>query len=53
THNLAQARRLADDVAVLWVQEDAGRLIESGSARQVFEAPRHELTKAYITGQRG
>ena len=53
THNLAQARRLADDIAVLWVQEDAGRLIESGSARQVFEAPRHDLTKAYITGQRG
>lgn len=53
THNLAQARRLADDVAVLWVQEDAGRLIERGTARQVFESPQHALTRAYITGQRG
>ncbi len=54
THNLAQARRLADRVAVLWVDEDgAGRLIESGSVEQIFEAPRHPLTRAYVRGAAG
>tara|TARA_R110002096_G_scaffold105923_1_gene233048 strand:+ start:13720 stop:14514 length:795 start_codon:yes stop_codon:yes gene_type:complete len=53
THNLAQARRIADHVAVMWVQDDAGRLVESGTTREVFEDPQHDLTKAYISGQRG
>jgi phosphate transport system ATP-binding protein len=53
THNLAQARRLADDVAVLWVQEGAGRLVEYGPVEQVFDHPQHELTAAYIAGIRG
>jgi phosphate transport system ATP-binding protein len=53
THNLAQARRLADDVGLLWPREGAGRLIEHGRARDVFEHPEHELTAAYIAGVRG
>ncbi|MBL4846398.1 MAG: phosphate ABC transporter ATP-binding protein [Planctomycetes bacterium] len=53
THNLAQARRVADQVAVFWVQGGAGRLIESGSVGQVFEDPQDELTRSYVTGQRG
>ena len=53
THNLAQARRLADDVALMWVQGDSGRLIEHAPTQQIFENPKHELTKAYISGQRG
>jgi phosphate transport system ATP-binding protein len=53
THNLAQARRLADDVAVFWLQDGAGRLIEHGPAADTFAAPRHELTAAYIRGIRG
>jgi len=53
THNLAQARRIADHVALFWVQQGAGRLIESGPAQQMFEAPRDPLTAAYISGMRG
>ena len=53
THNLAQARRIADDVAVFWMLEGKGRLIEFGSAQQVFEAPRHRQTAAYLSGQAG
>lgn len=53
THNLAQAKRIADRVAVMWVQDDAGQLVETGSTSEVFENPQHELTKAYISGQRG
>lgn len=53
THNLAQAKRIADQVALFWVQEGAGRLIEVGSADQLFNAPQHPLTRAYVTGARG
>lgn len=53
THNLAQARRIADFVALFWVQDGAGRLIESGLTEQVFEAPQDELTRAYVSGLRG
>ncbi len=53
THNLAQARRIADHVALFWVQDGAGRLIESGPVRQLFEAPQQKLTADYVNGMRG
>jgi phosphate transport system ATP-binding protein len=53
THNLAQARRIADHVALFWSVNGSGQLIEYGSAQSVFESPQHELTAAYISGARG
>jgi phosphate transport system ATP-binding protein len=53
THNLAQARRIADDAAVFWIADGCGRLIEHGPARQVFEQPRETLTAAYVSGKKG
>ncbi len=53
THNLAQARRLADEVAVFWFQEGCGRVIEHGPVDQIFGAPRSEVTAAYVNGMRG
>jgi phosphate transport system ATP-binding protein len=53
THNLAQARRIADDVALFWVQEGCGTMVEFGPARRVFTAPQHRLTCEYICGMRG
>lgn len=53
THNLAQAKRIADHVAVFWFQDGAGQLIESGSVAQIFEFPQHSLTAAYVTGRTG
>jgi phosphate transport system ATP-binding protein len=53
THNLAQAKRIADRVAVFWVQKGVGNLIETGSVEQIFERPQHPLTSAYIRGARG
>ena len=49
THLLRQARRLADHVIFLWL----GELVESGPAAQVFNAPRDERTRAYLTGDIG
>lgn len=53
THNLAQARRIADYTAFFWVQNGAGRLIEAGTAKQIFGEPRNPLTAAYVGGMRG
>lgn len=53
THNLAQARRLADDVAVFWNCGCCGCLIESGPASQVFESPQHPDTVSYLRGITG
>lgn len=49
THLLRQARRLADYVIFLWL----GELVEAGPARQIFNAPRDERTRAYLTGNIG
>ena len=46
THNLGQARRLAQRVGVLV----GGRLIEIGETQDVFDRPRNALTAAYLRG---
>ncbi|MDR4495779.1 MAG: phosphate ABC transporter ATP-binding protein [Nitrospirales bacterium] len=53
THNLAQARRIADHVAFFWSFHGVGRLVEYGTAQSMFDNPKHELTTAYISGARG
>ncbi len=50
THNLRQARRLSSDVAFFWIQDGIGKLIESGSSDQIFNAPKNELTQRYVHG---
>jgi phosphate transport system ATP-binding protein len=50
THNLAQARRLADEVAVFWVVEGCGRLIENGPTERIFLDPIEPRTRAYVSG---
>ena len=49
THNLQQARRIADNVAFMYL----GELVEYGAASQVFGAPREQRTKDYISGAFG
>jgi tungstate transport system ATP-binding protein len=46
THDLGQARRLADTVLVL----DRGRLVESGPAAAFFAGPRTAMARAFIAG---
>lgn len=53
THNLAQARRIANYAALFWVQNRAGTLIEFDQCRRLFEAPRSDITAAYVRGHRG
>jgi phosphate transport system ATP-binding protein len=53
THNLAQARRIANYAALFWVRDQAGTVIEFGRCQQVFDAPREPLTAAYVAGRAG
>jgi oligopeptide/dipeptide ABC transporter ATP-binding protein len=44
THDMGVVAELADIVAVMY----AGRIVEQGSAEQVFDAPRHPYTEALL-----
>ena len=47
THNLYQARRVADRVGLLW----DGRLIEVAATREFFESPREPRTADFLAGR--
>ena len=53
THNLAQARRVANYAAFFWMSERVGQLVEFGRCQSLFDSPSHDLTAAYVTGIRG
>ncbi|MCD7973615.1 MAG: phosphate ABC transporter ATP-binding protein [Candidatus Azobacteroides sp.] len=46
THTLRQALRIADHVVFIYL----GEVIESGPAKELFNNPKHELTKQYLSG---
>ena len=49
THNLAQARRVAQTTAFLY----NGILVEAGDTQQIFEAPNEPETVSYVSGRIG
>jgi phosphate transport system ATP-binding protein len=49
THNLAQARRVADSTIFLY----QGKMVEHGATEQVFEHPAHEETAHNVGGRVG
>jgi phosphate transport system ATP-binding protein len=49
THNLAQASRVADRTIFL----NAGRMVEHGDTKQMFENPAEEETARYVSGRFG
>lgn len=53
THNLAQARRIANYAAFFWMKERVGKLIEFGRCQHLFEKPKNDLTAAYVSGASG
>lgn len=53
THNIAQARRIADRAAVFWVRDGAGALVEQGPAGRVFTSPGDPDAALYLSGARG
>lgn len=53
THNLAQARRIANYAAFFWMKEKVGKLVEFGQCHPLFDAPQDPLTAAYVSGITG
>jgi phosphate transport system ATP-binding protein len=55
THNMQQAQRVADITAFFSVDiskgSRTGYLVEFGPTRALFESPREQLTKEYVTSQ--
>ncbi|MEM1321625.1 MAG: phosphate ABC transporter ATP-binding protein PstB [Bacteroidota bacterium] len=49
THNMQQARRIADKIAMLYL----GDLVEYTDTEQFFEHPAHELAQKYVSGEFG
>ncbi|MCM8821981.1 MAG: phosphate ABC transporter ATP-binding protein [Candidatus Omnitrophica bacterium] len=49
THNIAQAARISDYVAFLYL----GELMEFGLSKEVFTAPKNKKTEEYLTGKFG
>lgn len=49
THNLAQALRVADFTAFLYL----GKLVEAGPTDRVFHHPVEKLTENYVAGRFG
>lgn len=47
THDAGQARRIADDVIFL----NSGRIVETGSADQVLNAPQSKAARAWLSGR--
>ena len=54
THNLQQAKRVADQTAFLYVDTSkggrTGYLVEFGSTKDIFDNPREKHTQDYIAG---
>ena len=46
THNIAQAKRIADDAAFFY----EGRLVECGNAKELFENPKEAEPKSFLSG---
>jgi phosphate transport system ATP-binding protein len=55
THNLQQAKRVADETGFLYVDTSeggrTGYLVEFGDSQQIFESPKEKHTKDYIRGE--
>ena len=54
THNLAQAKRVADKTGFLYVDTSdgarTGYLVEFGDSKQIFDEPKEKQTQEYIKG---
>lgn len=55
THNLQQAKRVADNTAFMYVDTSeggrTGYLVEFGDTQELFDSPREDATKRYIRGE--
>lgn len=53
THNLRQARRIADHLAVFWMRNEVGTIVESGDAETLFQNAQDPDALAFLSGSSG
>ena len=55
THNMQQAARASDQVAMMMLTDDhrSGTVIEVGDTTAVFTQPKDRRTEGYVTGRYG
>ena len=53
THNLAQARRIADHVVVCWIDEGCGCVVEAGRTDAIFNNPVSPVVRDDCCGRAG
>jgi tungstate transport system ATP-binding protein len=47
THNLFQARRLAEEIFFMW----DGKIIEKGTCQEIFQHAQDKRTRAFLNGE--
>ena len=50
THNLSQARRLSQNVMVLWDTGSGGTIVEQGGVQDIFINSKLEVVRQYFNG---
>lgn len=50
THNLPQAQRVSDYIALLWPHDGPSTLVEAGPTEALFTDPQQPETRAYVQG---
>ena len=53
THNIGQARRVSQNMAVFWLNDNGGFLVESGLTNSLFKNPGNSITRNYLNGLQG
>ncbi len=51
THNIGQAQRISDRIAVFWYRNNAGTIIEENDTETFFRRPREQISASYIAGE--
>lgn len=51
THDIHQAKRIADNVVFIWPKSDGGRVVEATSSGAFFSENAHPITQSYLAGE--
>jgi len=51
THDLSQARRIADDIVVMWPIAGIGQIVENGDAQKIFADADTYIAQEYLQGR--
>jgi phosphate transport system ATP-binding protein len=53
THNLSQAKRIAQSVVMCWSKDGCGYVVVHGNTSEIFNGPNKNITRKYVLGYIG